>query len=82
MTSQRSTDETKRKPEPRSNNANQTQHDTDDTNRFEADAREEPGASGDQTRNSVTDGNRGVGNNTDGVVGSGGSEGFGTRDNR
>jgi hypothetical protein len=53
-----------------------------ETGQHEETMGKEAGAgSGGRKRNSVENGDRGVGNNTDGVVGSGGDEGLGTRDN-
>lgn len=66
----------------RGNNGNQEARDMGETGQHEETMGKVAGAgSGGQKRNSVENGDRGVGNNTDGVVGSGGDEGLGTRDN-
>ena len=67
----------------RGNDGNQEARDLSETGRFEDENDSEGGATGDRSRQGRDGarGDRGVGNNTDGVVGSGGDEGLGTRDN-
>ena len=65
----------------RGNDGNQEARDVGETGQHEETMGQVAGAKGGARRNSVTEGDRGVGNNTDGVVGSGGDEGMGTRDN-
>lgn len=84
MTSQnRGGDDSSRRTQ-RGNNGNQEARDMSETGRFEDDI-EETGAFGsEQSRrnNGVTDEQRGVGNNTDGVIGGEGNEGLGNREVR
>ena len=66
----------------RGNDGNQEARDMGETGQHEETMGQQAGTKGGGAkRNSVTEGDRGVGNNTDGVVGSGGDEGIGTRDN-
>ena len=80
MTSQnRGGDDSSRRTQ-RGNNGNQEARDMGETGRFE-DEGDVTGASGRGRADQVNKGPRGVGDNTDGVVGSGLDEGLGTRDN-
>lgn len=66
----------------RGNDGNQEARDKGETGQHEETMGQQAGTKGGGAkRNSVNDGDRGVGNNTDGVVSSGGDEGMGTRDN-
>lgn len=67
----------------RGNNGNQEARDMHETGQHDDDDLRVTGAQGERGRKGEggMDGDRGVGNNTDGVLGSGGEEGLGTRDN-